>query len=70
MKILLRTADDYEELKSPYSKWFIGNPEKYPCICIYERNEGATNDFYTGEFIYLDDFQDCVPNGNADGVGI
>jgi hypothetical protein len=35
----------------------------YPCICVYERNEGALYDFYTGEFIYLEDFQEFIHKG-------
>ncbi len=71
-KLLCRNEEDYNELKeSICGRWFISNPIEYPCICIYERNESSTGlDFFTGEFIYLDDFEEFIPNGNADGVGV
>lgn len=72
-KSLLRNEKDYDDLKRFEGgiNWFLGEPVKYPCICAYKTNTSDSGwDYIDGEFIYIDDFQDCVPNGNADGIGI
>ncbi len=65
-KSLLHNEKEFNELKEletddPKVNWFMGNPEKYPCICLFKTSTSDSGwDFIEGDFVYLDDFRDCV----------
>jgi hypothetical protein len=65
-KTLLHNENDYKDMQDLNStndipKWFLGKPDKYPCLALFEiRTSDNGWDYITGDFIYLDDFEDYV----------
>lgn len=68
-KQLLIDEQDFRALKAmhenlsysnnrPRVKWCASEPEKYPCICIFEEqyNDNGPDEIH-GSFVYLDDFE-------------
>jgi hypothetical protein len=42
----------------PRVEWCMGEPEKYPCICVFAVHYNANGpDQIRGSFVYLDDFE-------------
>lgn len=80
-KSLLLNDDQYKNLKDSYEnmdysnkrekiRWSVGKPEKYPCICVYEKRYDSNGpDYYDGEYVYIDDFDgEAVLISNIDGI--
>jgi len=68
MKTLLSNKTDFDNFLSIYTGYYdsyhgnvisyLSEPEKYPCILVYEiRVDNNGPDYIDGEFVYLDDFK-------------
>lgn len=62
-KRLIRNEQDYEDFKDFESEsgninWFLGSPDFYPCLALYETRTSDTGwDYISGDFAYIMDFE-------------
>lgn len=60
-KILFRSKEDFNKYKKKvnYAKYYIDNPEKFPCIGIrvYEKSFGQELIYLIETYVYLEDFE-------------
>lgn len=67
-KVLLKNVDEFNSLKfsqqnldhgnrSPIVVWHVGEPEQYPCVCLYRVFDNPNGPYEVeGEYVYLSDF--------------
>lgn len=80
-KKLLLNEDQFEILRDSYEnvnysnrreiiRWSLGKPEKYPCVCVYEKRYNSNGpDYYDGEYVYVEDFEGkCFLMDNLEGL--
>lgn len=71
MKSLLRNEQEYKNLEDIYSEdgrvnWFLGTPDFYPCLAIFEKRESYNGrDYIDGDFAYIIDFEGLAVDPRA-----
>ena len=69
LKTLLKSKEDFDSFinyntgyipgHGNVASYFWSSPEKYPCVVVWHiEYDGNGPDELTGDFVYLDDFED------------